>query len=538
MDAASLKALATKLRRKADKDRLMNPASFSRDLDRAMVISDPLQRQQHLYMATIVYALNLATELAGSGHANELRKKLQSDMEEYMPGYPPISPVTESFFYSGLHLSHRFGADHETAVEIIHQVLQQWKVDSRSLDMLKRLRSSRSGIFETLEVSNAGVRVRELVTSREFRLIPSAGYAGQPGELRFSRVAIPAEDAGETFFEMTTPYILVGCDATEWTDYLSSEMPPNASRRDPLCGMEHASEVLPHSDLADRLSALFEDDCGEMSWNDYIMDGYLNYQKSAIFLTGIPSRPETLPHHDAFRNDGDDDNDDSDSGWKLKKSTCREHFEISPDLFNDDGEFDEDELNEYFDSLEDLFEESPECEALAEQETSYLSLLFSFGRDYFSAIPPALSAGELEEILFDLIPRKVTMDAGEAEPLVLEFQAFFRFLHRQFSVLGTAQLADICDQSAVKTLKAKLSDSSNFGLAKSFFSAGKALGFDMTSEEDIAAFAMAYNEGLASERDDFDDQTPVLVRETPAIGRNEPCPCGSGKKFKKCCLKG
>jgi uncharacterized protein YecA (UPF0149 family) len=21
------------------------------------------------------------------------------------------------------------------------------------------------------------------------------------------------------------------------------------------------------------------------------------------------------------------------------------------------------------------------------------------------------------------------------------------------------------------------------------------------------------------------------------IGRNDPCPCGSGKKFKKCCLK-
>ncbi|MDE3161441.1 MAG: SEC-C domain-containing protein [Acidobacteriota bacterium] len=21
----------------------------------------------------------------------------------------------------------------------------------------------------------------------------------------------------------------------------------------------------------------------------------------------------------------------------------------------------------------------------------------------------------------------------------------------------------------------------------------------------------------------------------PKIGRNEPCPCGSGKKFKKCC---
>lgn len=25
------------------------------------------------------------------------------------------------------------------------------------------------------------------------------------------------------------------------------------------------------------------------------------------------------------------------------------------------------------------------------------------------------------------------------------------------------------------------------------------------------------------------------VRDTPRIGRNEPCPCGSGKKYKKCC---
>ena len=24
-------------------------------------------------------------------------------------------------------------------------------------------------------------------------------------------------------------------------------------------------------------------------------------------------------------------------------------------------------------------------------------------------------------------------------------------------------------------------------------------------------------------------------RETPKVGRNEACPCGSGKKFKKCC---
>jgi preprotein translocase subunit SecA len=26
------------------------------------------------------------------------------------------------------------------------------------------------------------------------------------------------------------------------------------------------------------------------------------------------------------------------------------------------------------------------------------------------------------------------------------------------------------------------------------------------------------------------------VSKEPKVGRNDPCPCGSGKKFKKCCL--
>jgi preprotein translocase subunit SecA len=25
-----------------------------------------------------------------------------------------------------------------------------------------------------------------------------------------------------------------------------------------------------------------------------------------------------------------------------------------------------------------------------------------------------------------------------------------------------------------------------------------------------------------------------VVRAVPKVGRNEPCPCGSGKKYKKC----
>ncbi|MCR4666183.1 MAG: preprotein translocase subunit SecA [Desulfovibrio sp.] len=33
------------------------------------------------------------------------------------------------------------------------------------------------------------------------------------------------------------------------------------------------------------------------------------------------------------------------------------------------------------------------------------------------------------------------------------------------------------------------------------------------------------------------DATPATVRAKPHVGRNDPCPCGSGKKYKKCCGK-
>jgi len=43
----------------------------------------------------------------------------------------------------------------------------------------------------------------------------------------------------------------------------------------------------------------------------------------------------------------------------------------------------------------------------------------------------------------------------------------------------------------------------------------------------------------AGEGGDGQDEGPKITiplkREVPKVGRNEPCPCGSGKKYKSCC---
>jgi SWIM/SEC-C metal-binding protein len=47
---------------------------------------------------------------------------------------------------------------------------------------------------------------------------------------------------------------------------------------------------------------------------------------------------------------------------------------------------------------------------------------------------------------------------------------------------------------------------------------------DSNEEEDLTDLELLQN-------------TPATVHVEKKAGRNDPCPCGSGKKFKKCCGK-
>ncbi|HOQ85599.1 MAG TPA: SEC-C metal-binding domain-containing protein, partial [Phycisphaerae bacterium] len=50
-----------------------------------------------------------------------------------------------------------------------------------------------------------------------------------------------------------------------------------------------------------------------------------------------------------------------------------------------------------------------------------------------------------------------------------------------------------------------------------------------------AGFAGASADQQAGLRAQGEGAKPVTIRrEQPKVGRNDPCPCGSGKKFKQC----
>ena len=48
-------------------------------------------------------------------------------------------------------------------------------------------------------------------------------------------------------------------------------------------------------------------------------------------------------------------------------------------------------------------------------------------------------------------------------------------------------------------------------------------------------FNQTESKSALAPKQEVDKQQPV--RKSMKIGRNEPCPCGSGKKYKQCCGK-
>jgi preprotein translocase subunit SecA len=58
-----------------------------------------------------------------------------------------------------------------------------------------------------------------------------------------------------------------------------------------------------------------------------------------------------------------------------------------------------------------------------------------------------------------------------------------------------------------------------------------------TSKADAtgAGFASASEDREAAMRQQGEGGKPATIRrEAPKVGRNDPCPCGSGKKYKQC----
>lgn len=164
-------------------------------------------------------------------------------------------------------------------------------------------------------------------------------------------------------------------------------------------------------------------------------------------------------------------------------------YDLLAELFElgqDGDDIDDEARRPLEDELVRRFAASPEAKVLTDIQSCHFVMDFAAG--YFNSTIATLGPRELREIVFDIIPRKVSIDASAASWIIEENRAFYAFLKREFGLEQADACLRVLGGDAVKKLEAALSDTSKFGMAKSLFMGGRAAGFDMESKEGIEAW--------------------------------------------------
>jgi hypothetical protein len=166
--------------------------------------------------------------------------------------------------------------------------------------------------------------------------------------------------------------------------------------------------------------------------------------------------------------------------------------------------------------------------------------ILNFAWDYVGSSPEELDKYTLEEVLLDVFPRKVTAGRDLFEKIAPVTECFLEWLESEGILADTARLI-----RAVRGWKdaivADAMSPQNWGMAKSFAMRAMSDGMDLLDEEAMDRYIDDYNriimERNLPEEPGYQDFLPTIpiVEKSPKIGRNAPCPCGSGRKYKKCC---
>ncbi len=131
--------------------------------------------------------------------------------------------------------------------------------------------------------------------------------------------------------------------------------------------------------------------------------------------------------------------------------------------------------------------------------------------------------------LSDLAPREAMAEIEEAyqRELVDEFWVGLEDVKRDANQTDAEMLEELRKRSPEK-LTDTIAELEDWACFKEDESDPRDIGpspfADRTAESPYSSAAPSFNQ--------FDSTVRIT---TPRIGRNDPCPCGSGKKFKKCC---
>ncbi len=195
------------------------------------------------------------------------------------------------------------------------------------------------------------------------------------------------------------------------------------------------------------------------------------------------------------------------------------------------------ELTGRFMESEEAWKLNPE---LFEDAGFIIYNLLVYAWTYTNGSPEKLDEYTLEQVLLEVFPRKITAERDLFEKVTPVTEVFLRWLESEGILANTFSLVETI-RGWADTIVANGMNPQYWGMAKSFAMQARADGVDTQDEQAMQRYIAEYNlrrmERKLSAQPDIRDLSPPMpiVEQLPKIGRNAPCPCGSGRKYKKCC---
>jgi len=271
---------------------LKEAKTYAQDLDKTVVSEDDLLKYDPLH-AVYIYAQNkvsvLVEQLSEMPALSKLTNILEKADDIYLPSSPPKSPLTNSYFTCWGFFDLCVGIKKESFGTVILDLLKNIKADPGLIKIIECMQNSRMGIFIHKGHSGKYVVLEELMTGKEINAIVPSGYQGKKDEIWYAR------DMPEPFLDLnygysvvfTTPYILIALDGI---------LGSSSKRGDWEAFFDRNLKATGKKDKIKAYESFMKYGKNKYFWNEYIFEGYVNYQEDMIMLAGFPDIPLSMPH--------------------------------------------------------------------------------------------------------------------------------------------------------------------------------------------------------------------------------------------------
>ena len=240
---------------------------------------DPRSSTFKLYNFVQNWAMGIMEMIQELPELDKLMSRVAAAQDEYMPGYPPMSPITSTFFWTWMLYDLTVNAQGETFASILLSLGQEFNMDPVFLDTLSILSESRLGLHVCEGQEDGRVLLRELVTGVLRSCNTGSGYDGAPGELWLARVLMPPMPGMAHALVFNTPYVVQHANLAQWQAYLQRTLPK--TKKD---------------DEQAAYSCLMKGGLAPNYWAEYVFEAYAKHNDNAIYILGLPDVDESRPH--------------------------------------------------------------------------------------------------------------------------------------------------------------------------------------------------------------------------------------------------